>query len=245
MIDVRWITVMFDLPSPAAEDFWCAFTASTLSARRGDRGQFATLVPRDGDPHLRAQRLDDGPRVHLDLHVADPDGAAEIAARLGGRVERIEDGLHLLWSPAGIVGCLVADSGERARTSPVPMPGGGSTLLDQVGLDVPATEFGAELDFWRTLTGWAPTGDPTRDLVPLHRPAELPVRIMLQRLRTGPAGAHPDLAAGPDRRAAVARAVSLGARTVSEFDRWTVLADPAGLPFCLTDRDPATGLLPL
>ena len=39
------------------------------------------------------------------------------------------------------------------------------------------------------------------------------------------------------------RAAALGASVVVRRDRWTVLRDPAGGTYCLTDRDPVTGTL--
>ncbi|MGI8403476.1 MAG: VOC family protein [Thermomicrobiales bacterium] len=38
-----------------------------------------------------------------------------------------------------------------------------------------------------------------------------------------------------DREATVARAIELGARKVDETERFTVMLDPAGHPFCLCD----------
>jgi hypothetical protein len=54
--------------------------------------------------------------------------------------------------------------------------------------------------------------------------------------------AHLDVGS-PDRAAEVRRHLALGASLVAEEEFWTVLADPAGLPYCVTDRDPATGEL--
>lgn len=244
MIEVLWTTALLDLPAataPAAERFWCAFTGSTLSGRRGDRQQFATLLPEAGDPHLRMQRLDDGPRVHLDLHVPDAGSAAARVEQLGARVRQLEDGLVLLWSPAGIVGCLVSGAQESVRTLPVPLPGGGALLVDQLCLDVPTSAWDAEREFWPALTGWEIVGDPDLQLVPLRRPRDQPLRLLLQRVDTGGPGAHLDLAVAPHRAQAVEHAVSLGARVVRRHERWTVLQDPAGLAFCLTDRTPSDG----
>lgn len=53
---------------------------------------------------------------------------------------------------------------------------------------------------------------------------------------------HLDLGT-PDRPAEVARHVALGGRVLDVEEFWTVLADPAGLRYCVTDRDPATGEL--
>ena len=53
--------------------------------------------------------------------------------------------------------------------------------------------------------------------------------------------AHPDLAVR-DRAAVTQRHVGLGAEVVDVRERWTVLRAPGGQVYCLTDRDPATGL---
>ena len=65
--------------------------------------------------------------------------------------------------------------------------------------------------------------------------------MLLQRLDrpTGPVGAHLDL--GTTHRAAeVARHVALGASVATVEEFWTVLTDPTGAAYCVTDRDPAT-----
>ena len=54
--------------------------------------------------------------------------------------------------------------------------------------------------------------------------------------------AHLDLGT-PDREAETQRHVALGATVLAREEFWTALADPAGLPYCITDRDPATGKL--
>jgi hypothetical protein len=52
--------------------FWAAVTGSTLPPSRGRSGEFVTVIPSHGDPHLRVQRIDEGPGgSHLDLHVDD------------------------------------------------------------------------------------------------------------------------------------------------------------------------------
>ena len=71
-----------------------------------------------------------------------------------------------------------------------------------------------------------------------------PLRFLLQRLgeERDPAGAHLDLATD-DRVAEVARHEVLGARMHDVREQFTVLHDPAGLTYCVTDRDPDTGML--
>src|SRR3954449_10293185 len=119
---IRWLTAFLDRPAAtfaAATAFWAAVSGSTLSPPRGPDAQFATLMPVDGDPHLRVQRVDDGPGgSHLDVHVDDVAGAADEVVAAGGAVTHTEDGLAVLRSPAGLRFCLVRDSGERVRTRP-------------------------------------------------------------------------------------------------------------------------------
>ena len=67
------------------------------------------------------------------------------------------------------------------------------------------------------------------------------MRLLLQRLESedGPVRAHFDLSSA-DRVAEVVRHRSLDAELVNDTGNWTVLRDPAGLEYCVTDRDPAT-----
>ncbi|MCG2799197.1 MAG: hypothetical protein L6367_11730 [Cellulomonas sp.] len=251
-IQVRWTSAFLDLPAEVHDvgtAFWRSVTGTSVSGPRGDRGQFATLLPGDGDAYLRVQRLAGAPRVHLDLHVDDVGAAARRAEALGARV--LLSASHVvLGSPGGFVFCFVLDRQGHRRPGPVVGARGGRSLVDQLALDAPAHLAEPELTFWSALTGWSPDGDRAGVLVPLVRPAGMPLRLMVQRLgaddgRTQVSG-HLDLAAGgPDRRVVVAEHVDLGARVLHEAARWTVLRDPAGSVYCLTDRDPATGRLPV
>lgn len=235
-----WLTAFLDLPAAQFErgvTFWLAVTGTTLSPVRGEGGEFATLVPADGDAFLRVQRLGDGPaRVHLDVHRA----GQEFAIRR---------------SSGGFVFCEVAE-GESVRPRPVAWPGspagapgdqvaGHTSLVDQVCLDIPAGRFDEECAFWAGQTGWELRDGSRPEFRVLVRPAGMPLRILLQRVDDpdGPVRAHFDMAT-TDRDAEVRRHIGLGAALVGNGPRWTVLRDPAGLPYCVTDRDPATGLLP-
>ncbi|MBU4215182.1 MAG: hypothetical protein KJ792_11050 [Actinobacteria bacterium] len=250
-VAIRWTSAFVDLPDDVHDlgvAFWRSVTGSSLSAPRGDRGQFATLLPGDGDPYLRVQRLAGAPRVHLDLHVDDVRAAARQAEALGARV--LVSGSHVVMgSPGGFVFCFVVDRQGHRRPSAVTGALGGRSLVDQLALDAPTGLATGEVAFWSSLTGWSPDADVAGVLVPLVRPAGIPLRLMVQRLgadddRTQVSG-HLDVAAGgPDRRVVVAEHVDLGARVLHEAARWTVLRDPAGAVYCLTDRDPATGRLP-
>lgn len=249
---VVWATIFLDLPGDRFSDgiaFWQAVTATHLSAPRGPGGEFATLLPEDGDAFLRVQRFDDGPRVHLDLHVDDVSAAAAGAVGLGAAELYREDHV-VLASPGGFVFCVVPDSGERRRPAPVDGPRGGRARVDQLCLDIPAPLVDRERAFWSALTGWPVAGDTALELVPLARPDGMPVRLLLQQLGEDDGRtvvtAHVDVAAaGPDRDDVVAEHVDLGAQVVARFAQWTVMRDPAGLTYCLTGRSPDTGVRPV
>lgn len=243
----RWLTVFLDFPAASFDPgvtFWRAVTGSRLSAYRGTSGEFATLLPPDGDPYLRVQRLAAGDGgCHLDLHV-DTDAvplaaAGERARSLGARLLHTEDGLIIAASPAGFTFCLVAWHGEHVVPSPL-TGGAGASRVDTACIDIPPAEFERECAFWAALTGWETRPAPVPGFAFLRTPPYLPIRIILQRLDSAApaqrAGAHVDFGA-PD-RATVTTHVALGARVVTEQEHWTVLTDPAGRAYCLVHRPP-------
>lgn len=243
-----WITAFLDFTADGHDDgvrYWSAVTGYDVSPRRGDADEFATLVPRDGDAFVRVQRLDGGAdRIHLDLHVPDPRAAADRAVGLGA-TEVADHGYVVLTSPGGFTFCFVA---HPATTRPLPStwPGGHSSLIDQVCLDIPASSYDRESLFWSEVTGWEERGSTvSTDFHSLLRPAGHPVRLLLQRLHdpTGRVRAHIDWAT-TDRAAETERQVGLGATVLGTYSHWTVLADPQDRVYCLTDREPETGLLP-
>ncbi len=250
---IRWITAFLDHPAGEAEaatGFWTTITGSSLSTRRGERGQFATLVPADGDAYLRVQTTDDHSLgVHLDLHVDSVDTASVAALRLGATlVDRSDDGLCLLRSPAGLPFCLVTHRGESTRPSPIDRPDPTTPhRFDQISIDVPFGEYDGECSFWSELTGWPIHQGSMAEFRVLERPPQLPLRILLQRLGTDDTGdrarAHLDAAVGPAGEAIAAWHRSLGATIVGRGPRWITLTDPSGRPYCLTERDPITGTI--
>lgn len=239
MSEIRWAWMFLDTPRADAERswrFWSEVTGWRLSPTRGEHDEFATLLPPHGDSWLKLQALDDGPsRLHLDLDVDDVTAAAERAERLGAtRVGTVDDGVVVLRSPGGFTFCLTTWHGDRDQVRE-----GVPDLVDQVCLDIPEEPYAAEVAFWRELTGWewAATGEP--ELSFLRRPSGIPLRILLQRLgeATGPVRAHADLAT-VDREATLARHVAAGAAVVRKREQWTVMRDPVGRVYCLTDRSP-------
>lgn len=249
---VRWITAFLDQPrSPLSADalaFWLHVTGTELSARRGPGGEFATLLPVDGDAFLRWQDTAGGePGVHLDLHVDDVAATARRAAELGAELVADHGDLVLLRSPGAAGFCLVAHRGEQVRPAPVTGADGQSTLVDQVCLDIPAAAFDSEADFWSGLTGWTRQRGALPEFDYLERPDGMPLRLLLQRLQTTRRGqrasAHLDLACD-DPQAATLEHVRLGASVVHHGRSWTTLRDPAGRAYCCTGRSPSTGRLP-
>ena len=237
-----WITAFLDLAPEAFDDgvrFWRGVTGYSLSEPRGDEGQFATLLPVSGDPHLRVQRHPAGRgRIHLDLHVAWPRVAADRARALGAR-EIADLGHVVMASPGGLVFCFVPE-GEREPAPAAAWPGDHRSQVDQVCLDIPSELHDREVGFWEEVTGreLAPSpGHP--EFRRLVRPEGEPLHLLLQRLDEplGEVRAHLDVATS-DRVAETARHEVLGARVVVARDDWTVLTDPTGAAYCLTDREP-------
>jgi hypothetical protein len=249
---VSWLTAFLDLPPGSFErgtEFWSALTGYAVSPARGADGEFATLVPPDGDAFLRVQRLGEGPgRLHLDLHVDDPAGAAADAVERGAvELARPEGprGYVVLRSPGGFVFCLVSHP-ACAVPKPATWPGVRRSRVYQVCLDLPGSGYEAEVSFWAGLLDGRPEPSARRpEFTWLRLPGpDEALAVLVQRLDRpdGPVAAHLDVGS-PDRAAETERHIALGASvfTVEEF--WTVLLDPTGAAYCITDRDPATGAL--
>ena len=240
-VTVRWTTLFLDSPAAGADPFWPAVTGMPLSPGRDDPVS-ATLVPARGDAYLRARVTASPPRTRLDLHVAGVPEAAREAAReavaLGAHVIHDAGTAVALRSPGGLEFGLVPWQGERSCPPAERWPGGQSSRLDQVCLDVPEERFEREASFWSALTGWERQPSDRPEFESLVRPAGMPLRILLQRVGSAGAGMHPDFACD-DVPAEVARQVGLGARVVREVPgEWTTLRDPAGREYCVTARSP-------
>ncbi len=245
MVDVRWMWVFLDTVAPQAPpswSFWEQVTRSTMSPRRGERGEFATLVPAAGAAWIKLQavgRPGPGAGVHLDLDVVDRRAAAADALALGARVVGGagggEGGYVALVSPGGMGFCLTTWRDQDAAQ----VRAGEADLLDQVCLDLPDDVHEAEIAFWRSLTGWTWQPSDVPEFSFLVRPAEQPVRLLFQHLGepSGAVRAHVDLAC-VDRKASRAAHEAAGASVVDERSFWTVLRDPVGRHYCLTDRTP-------
>jgi hypothetical protein len=251
----RWLTLFLDFPADefdAGVAFWREVTSSELSPFRGEAGEFATLLPPDADAYLRVQRTADGSGgCHLDLHV-DPaagtvDQAADRAVALGATVWHASEGLVIAGSPGGFTFCVVRWHGESTVPRPVSLDAGGASRADQLCLDIPPDAFDRECAFWAALTGWDLRAGSRPEFAYLDRPAQIPVRLLLQRRdHADPldqVAGHVDVACA-SREPLAARHAASGARIVSVYRNWTTMADPTGRLYCLTGRDPHTGTLP-
>ncbi|MBV9821519.1 MAG: VOC family protein [Actinobacteria bacterium] len=244
-MEISWLAAFADVPEPRVDTalgFWAAVTGSSPGEPAGDRDQYLPLTGEGEDAYLWVQRVHSPGQEsgwHPDLYVSDPAVAARQACDLGATVAREVTNLVVLSSPAGQPFCFMRHEDERRRGRPRRWPAGQHSLFDQLCLDVPAAAFDTEREFWASLTGWSQRR-ASAEFVNLTRPGHLPLRILLQRLGSddsGPARAHADLACD-DRPAEVDRHVGLGAEVVRVAEHWTTLTDPAGLLYCVTDRDP-------
>lgn len=246
---VFWVSAFLDFAPAEFETgvaFWRDVTGYDVSPRRGLYDEFATLVPDDGDDYLRVQRRAEGEsRIHLDLHVVDPREAADRAiARGATETLASADGYVVLASPGGLTFCFVSHPGS-VRPRPVTWPAGHHSMVYQVCLDLPAAAYDVEREFWGILLEAEPEILVARPEFSWLRPRrQFALDLLLQRLdqRDGPVRAHLDLGT-PDRAAEVARHQQLGATAGMVEKFWTVLTDPTGLTYCITDRDPNTGRL--
>lgn len=235
---VRRAWVFLDTPRSEADvswRFWAHVTDSRLAPTRGDDGEFSTLLPARGEPWVRLQAVGDGGGIHLDLDVDDVHAVADTAEQLGAaRVGAIGDTVVLMRSPGGFPFCLTAWHGQSGQVRE-----GLASILDQACLDVPRARWVTETAFWSALTGWELRESDEPGFSFLVRPPDIPLRVLLQRLdeEDGPVRGHVDLACS-DRSESVRQHVAAGATLVEERSSWTVMRDPSGRVYCLTDRSP-------
>jgi hypothetical protein len=148
--------------------------------------------------------------------------------------------------PPGVRVEVHTDGAVPAVPAPAAFPGVRRSRIYQVCVDVPGGSFESEAQRWAALCeGSVEVLARRPEFAWLRAPGgPRPLDVLLQRLdrADGATGAHLDLGT-PDRAAETRRHLELGASPVADEEFWTVLADPAGLPYCITERDPATGEL--
>jgi hypothetical protein len=245
---LKWAWSFIDRPERMFEEsarFWTAATGTTLSPRRGERDEFATLLPADGagDASVKLQGVQSGNGAHIDLEFDDFQGALARAAGLGGTVvERDEAWAHVK-SPSGYGLCVTAWHGARRTPRPFLAPDGTRSRLDQVCIDLAPSVHDAEAEFWSGLSGLR--------VVPSRRweefswlephsgsPVSPPLEVLFQRLdEERPTSAHLDVSSS-DADASRRWHESLGAEFVREGANWLVMRDPGGGVYCLIRREP-------
>ncbi|GAB90878.1 VOC family protein [Gordonia rhizosphera] len=104
-------------------------------------------------------------------------------------------------------------------------------------LDFPSDQFGAEVTFWRAISGStvSPPHGRKREFASLE-PFNGDPHLRVQRVDTGPGGLHLDLHVD-DPRDAATTAISLGASVVRDAAGLghVTMRSPAGFGFCLVD----------
>jgi hypothetical protein len=241
---VGWIHVMLDLPAESAEPvttFWADALGWPLGEPWPGHPEFTSFTPPAGDAYVHRQFGDHGPRVHLDLEVADPAAARERLASLGADVGSAHPHWQVMSSPGGLPFCIVRRR-PRSRPDPLEWGDGHRTRLVQVCVDSPAGRHEAEVAFWRAATGWRwVPGDAPEFAGKLYGAAGSPIQLLFQRLGGDDPGSstrvHLDLGSD-DIGADADRLVSLGAQLIGPGDGWIALRDPAGLSFCTTGNSP-------
>jgi hypothetical protein len=241
---IRWTYVFIDRPTATAgraAAFWGAVTGTRSSPPWGERGEFTTLLPDGADACLAIQAVGGAGGAHPDLAVEDVPAFTARACRLGAETEARHPELTVLRSPGGQPFCVVPWRGQARRPPVLTDPGGSTSRLDQICLDVSPAAFDAEVAFWAELTGWDARPGDHREFHVLRPSLDLPVHLLVQRLEEPrAASAHLDLACS-DLAAGRVRHEEYGAEFVRDGDGWTVMRDPAGGVYCLTGRDPVTG----
>lgn len=239
---IDWLWIFLDVPRSWTERawaFWSTATGNRIADRRGRRGEFATLQPPAGDPWVKLQAVGGPGGIHLDIDTADPAYAAERAETLGGsRRWDSPEGYVVMQSPGGLTFCCT-----QSQPTQLAQNRNGQVLLDQLCLDIPPSIMDSETRFWSDFLGLDLLPGALPGFIGLVRPPRLPVRLLFRELPGASAvTAHIDLAC-TNRSAELARHQQLGASVIDDQQHWTVLRDPAGLPYWLTDRVPATGLM--
>ncbi|MEV6768593.1 VOC family protein [Nocardia sp. NPDC051030] len=240
---IRWIWAFLDRPVAQFEEcieFWTAVTHTTVSPRRGEFGEFVTLLPDSGGPAIKMQAVSGAPRVHMDLDVDDIAAATEQAVRFGATLVLDNPDCAVLKSPHDMIFCFTpADPTQGELTAVVTGPEGDTSRVDQITLDIGASDHEAEVRFWTALTGWTWRPGTLTEYSRLVPDSPLPINLLLQRLdEDRPTSAHLDLSC-TDTEATAAWHEKLGAQRIERGKRWIVMADPAGQPYCLTGRTPA------
>ena len=143
-------------------------------------------------------------------------------------------------SPGGLVFCLVHGTGEEHLGGLLDRPA--PHRIDQLCIDIPATSFESEIEFWTAFTGWGSGRTQLPEFPSLDQPAHIPYRFLFQRLGSDDprteVDVHLDISCGGGSHAVRDVHAALDAAVGDTHIEWTILTDPAGLPYCVTNRRP-------
>lgn len=239
---IAWLWIFLDVPHSFADStwaFWSAATHNRIAERGGRHNEVATLRPQAGDAWVKLQSVGGAGGIHLDVDTRDPACAGERAETLGAsRRWDSPNGHVVMQSPGGLTFCCTA-----ARPGQLQQHRDAEVLLDQICLDVPPGILDRETRFWSEFLQLDLLPGALPGFIGLVRPPGLPVRLLFREVPgAGAVTAHIDLACR-NRAAELSRHHSLGAVVVDDQLHWTVLRDPAGMTYWLTDRVLASGLL--
>lgn len=109
--------------------------------------------------------------------------------------------------------------------------------LDKIVIDVAPEDHDRELAFWQSALGQ--TLQHYERFPEYHGTLleKQDMGLLVQRLGEGASRVHLDIHA-TDVEAEVARLEKLGAKRLREVNGWSLMEDPAGLPFCvIPDKD--------
>ena len=240
---MSWIHAVIDVPAqhyPRTGEFWTCASGWPLGDSWPGHPELRSFEPPSGAPYLHLQRIDGPPRVHLDVESPTPDYTVDQAMRLGGRLEAEHDRWRTLRSPGGLPFCVLP-AVDHAPPPPVSFSDGHRARIVQICIDSPTALHDAEVTFWRALLPGRWVASPASEFAgKWHDDAGSPLQLLFQRLEepTGQVRAHLDHGTD-DLTVEVRRLVECGARDVGPGRRgWHVLADPTGLPFCVTANSP-------
>jgi hypothetical protein len=239
---MTWLHAVIDVPERVLESegrFWSSALGWHVGPPWTGHPELRSFEPPEGDSYLHLQRIDDGPRLHLDLDSDDPASTVDHAVRLGAGIVRDADEWTTLHSPGGLPFCVVR-ARHRIVPQPVTWPGGQRSRLVQVCVDSPRARHPDEVTFWRALLGgrWVDSHAP-EFAGKWHDDAGGPVQLLFQVVHDDRrvVTAHIDLGAD-DVPVESQRLRREGAVDVGPGRGWHVLMDPAGLVFCVTGNDP-------
>lgn len=252
MANARVTGIAVDCPDPKA---LCTFYSALLGIEPA--GDDAVVIAKgdQGNLELWFQPVENyvpptwptqerGQQIHLDFVTEDIGAAVAYAESLGATRAPAppEDDFTVMLDPAGHPFCIAAPfTGleDHARRREIARDGAPTITLAGVNIDCP--DMATMIRFMIGLTGMeyhAPEGELPKLLsedgllflfqeVEEYQPPTWPTQERGQQL-------HLDIEVD-DREAMVARAIELGAHQVDVAERFTVMLDPAGHPFCLCD----------